>query len=557
MNTPTSSTLSATPAMDVPAGASAQLRAESISVNLGGHPLITDLDLTVTARSRLAVVGENGRGKTTLLHVLAGLIQPDRGAVHRVGTVGLVRQTMPARDGETVGTLVREAIAPAQDALAWLERATEALAVDTDGAADAYAAALEAATRLDAWDAERRVDVALAAFSACTDRERPLETLSVGQRYRVRLACLLGAADDLWLLDEPTNHLDAAGLAHLTERLQAHQGGVVVVSHDRALLADVADEFLDLDPTADGRARLYPGGLDAWREGRRRERAAWEQSYAEQQAEQRRLAEAAQQARDRLSTGWRPEKGTGKHTRQSRAPGLVRALNRDLERLDAHRVTVPVPPTRLRWPELTARAGAPLVRCVDLSVDGRLAGPIDLEIGGGEKLVVTGANGAGKSTLIGCLAGTITADTGEVRRRRDARVAALGQEVPDWPASMTADRLHQQHVGRLVAAGVVSDDRVVGLGDTGLLDATTRRTPVGRMSEGQRRRLQLALELAVRPHLVLLDEPTNHLSMGLVEEITGAIRETGASVVVATHDRQLLRDLADWPALRLEPSTPK
>ncbi|TFI40156.1 ABC-F family ATP-binding cassette domain-containing protein, partial [Micrococcus endophyticus] len=139
--------------------------------------------------------------------------------------------------------------------------------------------ALETATALEAWDAERRIDVALEGLSACTDRTRPLNSLSVGQRYRVRLAVVLGSAVDLLLLDEPTNHLDAGALEHLTRALREHPGGVAVVTHDRALLKDVAETFLDLDPTSDGRPRQYAGGYAGWEKGRRAERAAWEQAH--------------------------------------------------------------------------------------------------------------------------------------------------------------------------------------------------------------------------------------------------------------------------------------
>jgi macrolide transport system ATP-binding/permease protein len=536
----------------VPAGDRAQLRGEALGLALGGRVLFDDLSITVTARSRLAVVGENGRGKTTLLHVLAGLTRPDRGTVHRVGTVGLARQALPAVDGTTVGTLVAEVVRASHDALHALDEATERLAAGEPGADAAYAHALEVATHLDAWDADRRVDVALHALGARTDRDRPLSTLSVGQRYRVRLACLLGAHHDILLLDEPTNHLDAAGLAFLTERLRAHPGGVVVVSHDRALLSDVAREYLDLDPAPDGRAHLHAGGYRAWQDARARLRSRWEQEYAEQQAEQRDLEAAAQQARDRLSTGWRPDKGTGKHQRQSRAPGVVRALRRDLESLAAHRVTVPVPPPRLHWPELRPRAGVPLLRCVDVSVAGRLTARVSLDLDAGDKVLVTGANGAGKSTLLGVLAGTVAPDTGVVHQLGGARVAVLRQEVPDWPPGAVADRLYAEHTRALVTAGAIAESRLVPLGATGLLDGEARRAPVGRMSEGQRRRLDLALQLAIRPDVLILDEPTNHLSTGLVEEITAALRSTGAAVVIATHDRQLLRDLADWDRLDLD-----
>nr|WP_318531891.1 ATP-binding cassette domain-containing protein [Amycolatopsis eburnea] len=499
--------------------------------------MLHDVSVTVSARSRLAIVGENGRGKTTLLHVLAGLRAPDHGVVHRAGTVGVARQALPFRSGETVGTLTTEALRDVHAALRALDVAAEDLARSAEGAEDRYAVALDAATRLDAWDAERRVNVALEALDACADRGRELSTLSVGQRYRVRLACLLGARYDFLLLDEPGNHLDAAGLAFLTTRLRGHDGGVALVSHDRALLADVATEFLDLDPSQDGRPRRYAGGYDAWQDGRRRDRERWVQEHEEQQDARRQLTAAVAQARDRLSTGWRPDKGTGRHQRQTRAPGVVQALNRERAALEAHRVTVPEPPLSLRWPDLGAPTGAALIRVTDVSVDGRLDGPVTLTLDHGDRLLVTGGNGAGKSTLLSAIAGELTPTTGSVRHLAGARVALIGQEVPAWPEDLTARRLYER-------AGVP-------FSAMGLLDAEALRTPVGRMSQGQQRRLDLALRLAGRPDVLVFDEPTNHLSAVLVEELTEALLATPAAVVVATHDRRMLADLAAWPRLEL------
>ncbi|MGC4835730.1 ATP-binding cassette domain-containing protein [Micromonospora vinacea] len=536
---------------------SAHVRATDVTVTRGSRRVLTDVSVTISARSRVAVVGENGRGKTTLLHVLAGLITPDDGTVQRAGTIGLARQELPARDGETVGTLTSEALAASLAALAALDEATLALTAGDPGAEDRYAAALDAATRLDAWDAERRIDVALEALDACTDRDRPLATLSVGQRYRVRLACLLGARHDVLLLDEPTNHLDADGLDFLTRRLHEHDGGLAIVSHDRALLRDVADRFLDLDPTHDAKARLYAGGYDAWQEARRREREQWQQEYEQQQAEHRRLQDAVSKARDRLSTGWRPDKGTGKHQRQSRAPGVVQALNRQQDALQAHRIDVPKPPPTLRLPDLGVRPGAPQVRAQGVAVDGRLAGPVDLTIDGGDRLLVTGPNGAGKSTLLAVLAAALEPTDGHAWTAREARVARLTQETAGQAPDLTADEVYARQVGRLVSRGVLPAAEAVPLGSLGLLDSAAMRTPVGRMSQGQQRRLDLALVLAGQPTLILLDEPTNHLSSAVADELTAAIRDTSAAVVVATHDRQLLRDLADWPLLRIgEPLTP-
>ncbi|WP_320781553.1 ABC-F family ATP-binding cassette domain-containing protein [Streptomyces sp. CRN 30] len=537
----------------VEAGGGAHVRAEGVTVTRGSRRVLHDVSVTVSARSRVAVVGENGRGKTTLLHVLAGLVAPDEGTAHRTGTIGLARQELSARDGETVGTLTSGALAASRAALDALDEATHALAAGRPAAADRYATALDAATRLDAWDAERRVDVDLEALGACTDRDRPLATLSVGQRYRVRLACLLGAHHDILLLDEPTNHLDADGLDHLTRRLRAHGGGLAVVSHDRALLRDVADRFLDLDPTRDGTPRLYAGGYPAWQDARRRDRARWEQDHEEQQAEHRRLQEAVSLARGRLSTGWRPEKGTGRHQRQSRAPGVVQSLNRRRDALEAHRIDVPEPPQALRWPDPGVRPGAPQLRAYGIAVDGRLAGPVDLVLDGGDRLLVTGPNGAGKSTLLAVLAGALEPGAGRVVTAQGARVTRVTQETTAQDPGLTAHEVHARHVGRLVAGGRLRDAEAVPLGALGLLDTAAMRTPVGRMSQGQQRRLDLALALAVRPGLILFDEPTNHLSSALVDELTGAIRSTSAAVVVATHDRQLLRDLADWPRLEVLP----
>jgi macrolide transport system ATP-binding/permease protein len=534
----------------LPARARAHLNATDLYVSRGGRPVLTGVDLTVSAGERLGVVGENGRGKTTLLQVLAGTLTPDAGTVHRAGTLAVADQEMPIGDDRTVGDLIDHELAQVRSVLRAFESATLALAEERPGAEQAYADALAVAEALGAWEADRRVDISLAALGAVSDRARPLAGLSVGQRYRIRLACLLGAGHDLLLLDEPTNHLDADGLDHLTARLRDHPGGVVLVSHDRALLSDVVTAVLDLDPTSDGRPRTYGGGYMGYHEGRRAERERWEIAYRDQQLERQRLAQDLSAAQNRLSTGWRPEKGTGKHTRATRAPALVRAVHRRQEELEAHVLDVPRPPLRFQMPQLDAPQGVTLLRTDEVTVRGRLRAPQSVLLRSGDRLVVTGANGTGKSSLLSVLAGTLAPESGTVQRKRGLRVGLLAQVSPR-PLRQRAFEVYDTVVGRLVSSGELAEADTIGLSQLGLLSSEAAHRPVVDLSIGQRRRLDLAILLAARPHVLLLDEPTNHLSMTLVEELTQALAVTGAAVVLATHDRQLLRDTASWLRLHL------
>ncbi|MFD0903417.1 ABC-F family ATP-binding cassette domain-containing protein [Actinomadura sediminis] len=534
----------------LPARARAQLVAEQVRVARGGRTVLDGVTMTVSPGARWGIVGENGRGKTTLLHVLAGVLAPDEGDVQRVGTLGLAEQAMPAGDGATVGDAIDAELADARAALRALDDATAALTAGRPGADDAYTAALDAAEALGAWDADRRVDLALEHLGAVTDRARPLAELSVGQRYRVRLACLLGAEHDFLLLDEPTNHLDASGLDFLTARLRAHAGGLAVVSHDRALLSDVATTILDLDPSRDGRPAVYGGGFAGYREGREAELRRWEDEYDRQRAEHARLTRDLSEARNRLVTGWRPDKGTGRHQRATRAPALVRSVHRRRDDLEKHAVTAPVPPLRFRMPDLPARPGARLLTATDVRVAGRLHREASVALESGSRLVVTGPNGAGKSTLLAVLAGALEPTSGSVRRARKARVALLEQESPSASGRRARD-VFAAHVGRLVSRGVLAEGEAVSLGDLGLLPAADAGRPMRELSMGQRRRLDLAMALAARPHVLLLDEPSNHLSIALVDELTEALDATPAAVVLATHDRQLRKDTAPWPRLEL------
>lgn len=487
-------------------------------------PVVDGISLTVSAGQRLGVIGENGRGKTTLLRLLAGDLVPDQGTVTRHGSLSLVQQEMPFHEGETVGDLLSEALRESREALSELDGAAEPF----DG--ERYEKALAHAEDIEAWDAERRADIALKALDAAHPRQVRLSELSVGQRYRVRLACLLAERADVLLLDEPTNHLDADALAFLTERLKQHHGVVVLVSHDRTLLDDVCTQLLDLDPSPDGEVRLHGGGYRAFKEAKRAERQRWEQRFAQEEAEHGELAEKVERARSRLQDGWRPPKGAFKHKRSTRAANRMRTVARRLDELGEQRVDAPPPPLRFTPPEL--EASGDLLHATPLAVPGRLRLAEPISLSAGEKLVVVGPNGAGKSTLLTVLAGRITPAHGTVHHA--GRVALLAQESVFENEDTTARRLCPR------------------VADLGLLTGQDLDRPVGRLSTGQRRRLELAVLLSGSPHVLLLDEPTNHLSIALVDELTEALHRTRAAVAVATHDRQMRTDFRSWRTVTLE-----
>ncbi|MBX9245232.1 ABC-F family ATP-binding cassette domain-containing protein, partial [Actinotalea ferrariae] len=427
------------------------------------------------------------------------------------------------------------------------------------------ARALTAAERLAVWDADRRADEALTRFGAPRDTDRRLAELSVGERYRARLACRIAQRPDVLLLDEPTNHLDVDGIEHLTEELRRWPGVVVIVTHDRRLLDDVMTAILDLDPSVDGRPTLYgESSYATYRFQRSQALRRWRARYAAERKRAATLAERLDEAYEGLSDEWRPPKGSARHGRATRARIHVKAADRLVQRLEASAVEVPVPPLELSFPDLPALppgadGSRSLLEVRGVHVPGRLDLPgvrVDLPPCG--RLLVTGPNGAGKSTLLGVLAGAVPSVRGVRHVAPGVRLGLLGQDddadvVP--PAQdggpVTGFEVYAAHALALLEAGALDPERLVPVASLGLLTEEDLDRPLAELSVGQRRRFALARALLAAPHVLLLDEPTNHLSVALVDELTQALLSTSAAVVVATHDRALRRDLAGWPELAL------
>jgi len=504
------------------------LRLAGISRAFGGRTLFAGVDLEVRPGDRVALIGANGVGKTTLLRIAAGLEPPDTGerGGSRGERVALLRQEIdPARPG-TVQAEAASAFAHL-DALEAELRGLEAeMAAHHElppALAERYDALHARFAREDGFSREAQVDRVLEGlgFDAAA-RARPLASFSGGWLMRVELAKLLLQNPDVLLLDEPTNHLDLPSLEWFDETLSAFRGGVVLVSHDRAFLRRHAARVAELE---NGRLTLYPGGWDFYLAERERRR---EQAEAERRAQDRRVAET-----ERFIERFRYKASKARQV-QSR----IKALDK-LERVEL--AAGPARRMRLAIPE-PSRAGAVPLELVGVH---KAYGTqvvyrgVDLQIRRGEKVALVGPNGAGKSTLLRLLAGVLPFERGERRVGHQVQVAFYAQHQLDAlePRASVLEEL-----GR--GAALEDQPRLRGQLGAFLFSGDDVEKKVSVLSGGEKARLALA-KLLLRPSNVLvLDEPTNHLDVGACEVLEQALVEYGGTLVVISHDRAFLNAVA-------------
>ncbi|MGG6380154.1 ABC-F family ATP-binding cassette domain-containing protein [Paenarthrobacter sp. NEAU-H11] len=521
------------------------LNLSDVSHGYGDRRLLDRISLVITAGEHVAVVGENGAGKSTLLRILAGLEAPDEGAVVIQGRVGYLAQTHGLPESFTVGAAVDASLASLRALEAELDRLEANLADAGDDELDTYGRLQTEYQLREGYAAEHRVEAALDRLGlGGLDRNRVLGSLSGGEQERVALACVLADPADILLLDEPTNHLDARGTAWLEDRLAAHRGTVVVVSHDRVLLRKVAATIIEVD--AERRAvTRYGNGYDGYLREKAAERARWVQQYhtwIDAMESEKRQAETVAgtmgygRKRDGDKMGFDFKAGTW----QKAASSQVRNAQERLRRLEASPVDRPPVPLRLNVdlaadsgaaPSGAAQEGVPVLALRGVSVPGRLE-TTDFQAGAGEKILITGPNGAGKSTLLSILAGPLEPAAGSVTRPE--RVGYLQQEL----------ELPQRPALRLLpafAAGLGGniDEHAEALLRLGLFRTSEFHVPVGSLSAGQQRRLALARLLLGGYGTLVVDEPTNHLAPVLVEQLEAALADFAGTLVMVSHDRAL------------------
>jgi ATPase subunit of ABC transporter with duplicated ATPase domains len=532
---------------------SASLQVRGVSFSYGPRDILRKVDLTVAPGMRVGVLGPNGVGKSTLLGVLSGRLQPDEGAIiyaPATATIGELRQETERVTGETVEAYLarRTGVAGAQTEL---DAATEALSKGEPGSDDRYSDALERWLDLGAADFESRVQTVMAEVGLPDATLGSLmTTLSGGQAARVGLAALLLSRFDILMLDEPTNDLDFVGLEQLEKFALDFKGALVVVSHDRAFLDRVVTHVAEVDDYTHA-IKVFAGGWTSYLHEREIARQHAEEAYAEYEGQRSGLGARAQRERNWGQVAVKSSSDGDKMGAKFRANNTeqlasrARRTERAIERLEV--VEKPREPWQLQFTIATAeRAGAVVAR-LDSAVVKQgdfTLGPVTLEIGWGERIGIVGANGAGKSTLLRALLGRVELASG---------AAWIGPSV----VIGEIDQARAQFAGErslldafIDASGLIIAEARTLMAKFGLGAEHVNRTSDS-LSPGERTRAGLALLQARGVNLLVLDEPTNHLDLPAIEQLEMAITSFPGTVLLVTHDRRLLETIPFTRTLRV------
>jgi len=520
---------------------------DGVSKHYGARKVLDKVTLAVTPERRLGVVGPNGVGKSTLLRLIAGLLDPDSGTVSRTPltlTAGYLPQEHERGNGETLFEYLarRTGVASAQREL---ESAASDLAAG-DNADERYASALDRFVALGGGHLEARAGQVASDLGLPLSLDRRLESLSGGEAARVALAAVLLSRFDVLLLDEPTNDLDFDGLERLERFVTSREGGLVVVSHDREFLDRTVNRIVEVDPWT-RRIREWAGGFNEYEAARDAAReAAYERfEHAEERRRELEALLARRRAEARGGAGLGEKTGGADRRGTNALRGKVRLAERALERAD--RPAKPYEPWELRLRlESSERAedrvaglqGAVAVR------DGFRLGPIDLILGRGERVLLTGRNGSGKSTLLGMLLGEVPLVAGSRFVGRRTVIGTLEQERGAYEGG---EPLLERFRGR---AGMRPEEARTLLAKFGLGAEHIGRA-CSSLSPGERTRAHLAEMQARRVNLLVLDEPTNHLDLEAVEQLESALQGYDGTVVLVTHDRRFIDRFGATRTIRL------
>ena len=505
---------------------------EGLKVEFGVKPLFHDVSFVINDRDRIALVGKNGAGKSTMLKILCGLQKPTAGAVAIPNdtTIGYLPQVMKLQDDTTVKEETRKAFAHNTEMKARLDKMQQEMADRTDYESDEYAQLVEKFTQeherymmMGGENYEAEIERTLTGLGFTRDDfERPTKEFSGGWRMRIELAKILLQKPDVLLLDEPTNHLDIESIQWLEQFLAQSAKAVVLVSHDRAFINNVTNRTLEITC---GRVEDYKVKYDQYVVLRQERREQQLRAYENQQKEIADIKDFIERFR------YKPTKAVQV---QSRIKQLEKIVPIEVDEVDNKQMHLKFPPC--------LRSGDYPVICDEVRKDygsHTVFDHVTFTIKRGEKVAFVGKNGEGKSTLVKCIMGEIPF-TGTLKIGHNVQIGYFAQNQ----AQLLDENLTIYDTIDRVATGEMRL-KINDLLGAFMFGGETSEKYVKVLSGGERSRLAMIKLLLEPVNLLILDEPTNHLDMQSKDVLKEAIKAFDGTAIIVSHDREFLDGLVD------------